>query len=99
MGFIPASFLVYLVHEKSSNGKCGIQEHQETGNEGTLSTGFFRHDFMTPVMRDYDVNPETRRVKPTLARHQQLLTGGGAYGFVKKVQNMQNFIQHASGKQ
>ena len=34
MGFIPASFLVYLVHEKSSNGKCGIQEHHfETGNE------------------------------------------------------------------
>jgi len=54
---------------------------------------------MTPVMLDYDVNPETRRVKPTLARHQQLLTGGGAYGFVKKVRNMQNFIQHASGKQ
>ena len=103
MGFIPASFLVYLVHEKSSNGKCGIQEHHfETGNEAMKVP--FPQDFfgMTSwLLWCLDVVWTQRHVGEM--KHWQGINScwlvGGAYGFVKKVQIMQNFIQHASGKQ
>ena len=42
-----------------------------------------KEDQETPVM------PFVHKDVYALARHQQLLTGGGAYGFVKKMLNMQ----------